>query len=61
MTIKQYAKRNNSIIEKVMGGVIKSTISCLECNYKSHTFDTFLTLSVPVMESKKISQPLEII
>jgi ubiquitin C-terminal hydrolase len=56
--MKQNARRNNSIIEQIFSGFIKSTINCLECNYKSHTFDSFFTLSLPVVEGKKISQVL---
>jgi hypothetical protein len=43
-----YLKKNDSIITDVFGGQLQSTIECLTCHHRSHCFDPFLDLSVPI-------------
>lgn len=43
-----YLRLNDSIVTDMFAGQIQSTIECLTCNTKSHTFDPFLDLSVPI-------------
>ena len=44
-----YMKSNYSIIQDLFGGLYLNEITCSECNYKSHRFDPFtsLTLDLP--------------
>jgi hypothetical protein len=43
-----YLKKNDSIITDIFGGQLQSTIECLTCHHRSHCFDPFLDLSVPI-------------
>lgn len=43
-----FQARNQSIIVDLMYGQLKSTVTCLDCNYISLAFDPFLMLSVPI-------------
>lgn len=43
-----YMKKNDSIITDIFGGQLQSTIECLTCHHRSHCFDPFLDLSVPI-------------
>jgi len=43
-----FMKKNNSIITDIFGGQLQSTIECLTCHHRSHCFDPFLDLSVPI-------------
>ncbi len=47
--------RNQSIIVDLMHGQLKSTVICQECKFVSVTFDPFVTLSVPIARSIKIT------
>ena len=38
------AKHKHSFIENNFGGYLCNYISCLECDYKSRTFDFFIDL-----------------
>lgn len=43
-----YLKRNQSIINDLMGGQYRSEVKCPDCNNISVTFDPFLIYSVPI-------------
>jgi ubiquitin C-terminal hydrolase len=43
-----YLLKNNSIVTKVFGGLLKSTVKCGKCKTSSVTFDPFLFLSLPI-------------
>ena len=43
-----YLKKNDSVITDIFGGQLQSTIECLTCHHRSHCFDPFLDLSVPI-------------
>ncbi|XP_048588927.1 ubiquitin carboxyl-terminal hydrolase 2 isoform X2 [Nematostella vectensis] len=45
---KLYIERDNSLITDLFVGVLKSTLICLECGFKSVTFDPFWDLSLPI-------------
>lgn len=43
-----HMKKNDSVITDIFGGQLQSTIECLTCHHRSHCFDPFLDLSVPI-------------
>lgn len=43
-----YMRFNDSIVADLFAGQLQSTVRCLTCNTKSHCFDPFLDLSVPI-------------
>lgn len=43
-----YLKRNQSIINDLMGGQYRSEVKCPDCNNISVTFDPFLMFAVPI-------------
>ena len=49
-----HTKRDDSIIQKLFQGQLKSSVRCRTCNYESKSFDpfTFLSLSVPPRSSR---------
>mmetsp|Transcript_1956 Transcript_1956/g.3406 ORF Transcript_1956/g.3406 Transcript_1956/m.3406 type:complete len:238 (+) Transcript_1956:1105-1818(+) len=49
-----FTARNQSIIVDLMYGQLKSTVTCLECNNISITFDPFLTLSLPIQKPQYV-------
>lgn len=52
-----YLKRNQSIINDLMGGQYRSVVKCPDCLNVSVTFDPFLIFNVPIpsLEAKKIN------
>ena len=52
-----YLKRNQSIINDLMGGQYRSEVKCPDCENISVTFDPYLIFTVPIPsnESKKIN------
>ena len=49
---KNHLCRNKSVIVDLFQGQSKSTLKCLKCGYKTHKFEPFLHLSLPIQESK---------
>ena len=55
-----HVERNNSIITDLFHGLLKSTIICPNCWFKSITYDPFNTLTLTIPSSNKINQLQEI-
>ena len=47
-----YSRKNKSVIMDLFHGQLKSTLICPECGAKSTTFDSFLSLSLPLVDDK---------
>lgn len=47
-----FFQRNHSLITKVFGGLLKSTVRCSKCNKSSVTYDPFLFLSLPIASGR---------
>ena len=56
-----YLLRNNSIVTRVFGGLLKSTVRCEKCSTLSTTFDPFLFLSLPIPSSSSPKITLNIV
>ena len=54
-----YRKINNSFIDSIFTGLMRSTVQCRKCNYKSYTFDPFIDLSVSINKSKNLEKCLK--
>ena len=50
---KNYLQFNRSIIVDLFQGQLKNTLTCLECRYKSHVFESFMYLSLPIPKHSK--------
>ena len=50
---QQYLSKNSSVIVDLFQGQLKSSVTCLVCNYISTTFDTFMYLSVPLPKTDR--------
>jgi len=44
----KYLSRNNSIVVDHFQGLLKSHVTCPQCNFESVTFDPYLSLSLPL-------------
>ena len=51
-----HVERNNSIVTDLFHGLLKSTITCPNCNFKNITYDPFNTLTLTIPDSFKINQ-----
>lgn len=47
---RNYLLRNKSIIVDLFQGQLKSTLKCLVCKYTTNKFESFMYLSVPVLD-----------
>ena len=45
---ESHMKKNDSVITDIFGGQLQSTIECLTCHNRSHCFDPFLDIAVPI-------------
>ena len=52
---KLHIERNDNIITDLFHGLLKSTITCPKCNYKSITYDPFNTLALTIPNEKVIN------
>lgn len=52
---ERYLKLNESVITDIFGGLLQSTIQCMTCMHKSHSFDPFLDISVPIFREGETS------
>jgi len=53
---KNYLLRNKSIIVDLFQGQLKSTLKCLTCSHTSNKFESFMYLSVPVLDESELDQ-----
>ena len=51
-----YRKSNNSFIDSIFTGLMRSTVQCKKCEYKSFTYDPFIDLSVSINKSKNLEK-----
>jgi ubiquitin C-terminal hydrolase len=49
----------STIITKIFGGKLKSTVECLSCNYKSEVYENFFDLSLDLNKSDSVEKCLE--
>ena len=54
-----YRKANSSFIDSIFTGLMRSTVQCNKCNYKSYTFDPFIDLSVSINKHKSLEKCLK--
>ena len=52
---KLHIERNDNIITDLFHGLLKSTITCPKCNYKSITYDPFNTLALTIPNEKVVN------
>ncbi|XP_027536700.1 ubiquitin carboxyl-terminal hydrolase 16 isoform X1 [Neopelma chrysocephalum] len=54
--IKEYEKKNGiqSFVDRIFGGELTSTIMCEECRTVSLVHESFLDLSLPVLDAQKV-------
>lgn len=52
-----YRENNPSFIDNIFCGLMRSSVICNKCRYKSDTYDPFLDLSVPI--KRKQNETLE--
>ena len=54
-----YRKINNSFIDSVFTGLMRSTVECKNCHHKSQTFDPFIDLSVSINKYSNLDKCLK--
>lgn len=54
-----YRKINNSFIDSVFSGLMRSTVECKNCHHKSQTFDPFIDLSVSINKYSNLDKCLK--
>ena len=54
-----YRKVNNSFIDYIFTGLMRSCVQCQKCNYKSYTYDPFIDLSVSINKYKNLEKCLK--
>ena len=54
-----YRKVNNSFIDYIFTGLMRSFVQCQKCNYKSYTYDPFIDLSVSINKYKNLEKCLK--
>ena len=54
-----YRKINNSFIDSIFTGLMRSTVQCKKCKYKSYTYDPFIDLSVSINKYKNLEKCLK--
>ena len=59
--IKEYEKKKGikSFVDRIFGGELTSTIMCEECRTVSLVHESFLDLSLPVLDDQKIKNTNE--
>ena len=48
-----YRKRNNSFIDGLFTGILRSTVICNSCNNETYNFEPFMDLAVPIPKKNK--------
>ena len=51
-----YRKSNNSFIDSIFTGLMRSTVQCKKCECKSFAYDPFIDLSVSINKSKNLEK-----
>ena len=54
-----YRQSNNSFIDSVFTGLMRSTVQCKQCHYKSFAYDPFIDLSVSINKYKNLEKCLK--
>ena len=54
-----YRKVNNSFIDSIFTGLMRSTVQCKKCKYKSYTYEPFMDLSVSINKYKNLEKCLK--
>ena len=54
-----YRKINNSFIDSIFTGLMRSTVQCKKCKYKSSTYEPFMDLSVSINKYKNLEKCLK--
>ena len=54
-----YRKVNNSFIDSIFTGLMRSCVQCKKCNFKSYTYDPFIDLSVSINKNKNLEKCLK--
>ena len=54
-----YRKVNNSFIDSIFTGLMRSCVQCKKCNFKSYTYDPFIDLSVSINKNKNLDKCLK--
>jgi ubiquitin C-terminal hydrolase len=54
-----YRQINNSFIDSIFTGLMRSAVQCRKCNYKSYTYDPFIDLSVSINKYKNLEKCLK--
>ena len=54
-----YRRANSSFIDSIFTGLMRSTVQCKKCNYKSYTFDPFIDLSVSINKYRNLEKCLK--
>ena len=54
-----YRRVNNSFIDSVFTGLMRSTVQCKNCDFKSLTYDPFIDLSVSINKNKNLEKCLK--
>ncbi len=52
------ALARSTVVDRMFGGVMVSTIVCKECQSTRHLFETFLDISLPIYSSES-TKPLK--
>ena len=54
-----YRQINKSFIDSIFTGLMRSSVQCRKCNYKSYTYDPFIDLSVSINKYKNLEKCLK--
>ena len=54
-----YRKINNSFIDSIFTGFMRSTVECNKCNNKSIAYDPFIDLSISINKNKSLDKCLK--
>eukprot|EP00899_Mesostigma_viride_P011015 jgi/Mesvir1/19915/Mv13186-RA.1 len=56
-----HRSRHDSVIQDIFCGQLQSTIECQKCHRRSHCFDPFLDLSIPIPRDKPANKQLDLL
>ena len=54
-----YRKKNNSFIDSLFTGLMRSTVECKSCKHKSITYDPFIDLNISINKYKSLEKCLK--
>jgi ubiquitin C-terminal hydrolase len=54
-----YRKKNNSFIDSLFTGLMRSTVECKSCKHRSITYDPFIDLNVSINKYKNLEKCLK--